>query len=158
MIIVTSWDDGYPADMKIAELLDRHGLMGTLFIPIVNSEGRPVLDKVALRELNMHFSMRQCGACKVLFASPTPELEWFENSYEDAGYDSNAEADFASNTYALLVKRFQSLLPDLQTVLDIGTGNGGFLNRLLNLGFKTVEPSHSAAAMALPEVRESAVD
>ena len=26
MIIVTSWDDGYPADMKIADLLDRHGV------------------------------------------------------------------------------------------------------------------------------------
>jgi hypothetical protein len=52
MIVVTSWDDGHPADMKIAELLDRHGLLGTFFVPIENSEGRPVLDKTALRELD----------------------------------------------------------------------------------------------------------
>lgn len=52
MIVVTSWDDGHPADMKIAELLDRYGFTGTFFVPIENSEGRPVLDKTALRELD----------------------------------------------------------------------------------------------------------
>lgn len=57
MIVVTSWDDGYPADMKIAELLDRHGLMGTFFVPIENREGRPVLDNVALRELGKRFEI-----------------------------------------------------------------------------------------------------
>ena len=57
MIVVTSWDDGYPADTKIADLLDRHGLTGTFFVPIENSEGRPVLDKGALRELDTRFEI-----------------------------------------------------------------------------------------------------
>jgi len=57
MIIVTSWDDGYPADMKIADLLDRHGLTGTFFVCIENSEGRPVLEKAALRELDKRFEI-----------------------------------------------------------------------------------------------------
>jgi len=47
MIVFTSCDDGYPADMKIADLLDRHGLKGTFFVCIENSEGRPVLEKAA---------------------------------------------------------------------------------------------------------------
>ena len=57
MIIVTSWDDGYPADMKIVDLLDRHGLTGTFFVPVKNSEGRPVLDKTDLRELGGRFEI-----------------------------------------------------------------------------------------------------
>ena len=57
MIIVTSWDDGYPADMKIADLLDRHGLTGTFFVCIENSEGRPVLEKAALCELDKRFEI-----------------------------------------------------------------------------------------------------
>jgi len=57
MIVVTSWDDGYPADMKIADLLDRHGLTGTFFVPIENSKGRPVLSKADLRELGSRFEI-----------------------------------------------------------------------------------------------------
>ncbi|MBC8240297.1 MAG: polysaccharide deacetylase family protein [Alphaproteobacteria bacterium] len=57
MIVVTSWDDGHPADMKVAELLDRHGLSGTFFVPVENSEGLPVMDKTALRELDGHFEI-----------------------------------------------------------------------------------------------------
>lgn len=57
MIVVTSWDDGYLADMKVADLLDRHGLTGTFFVPIKNSEGRPVVDKVALREIDTRFEV-----------------------------------------------------------------------------------------------------
>lgn len=57
MIIVTSWDDGYPADMRMADLLNRHGLTGTFFVPIENSEGRPVLNKADLRELGSRFEI-----------------------------------------------------------------------------------------------------
>lgn len=57
MIVVTSWDDGHPADMKIAELLDRLGFSGTFFVPMENREGRPVLDKAALRELDKGYEI-----------------------------------------------------------------------------------------------------
>lgn len=32
MIITTSWDDGHVLDLKLADLLDRHGLKGTFYI------------------------------------------------------------------------------------------------------------------------------
>lgn len=31
--ITTSWDDGHPADLRLAEMLARHGLTGTFYIP-----------------------------------------------------------------------------------------------------------------------------
>ena len=31
--ITTSWDDGHPADLRIAEMLARHGLTGTFYVP-----------------------------------------------------------------------------------------------------------------------------
>lgn len=67
MIVVTSWDDGYPADMKIAELLDRHGLTGTFFVCVENSEGRPVLEKAALRELDKRFEIGAHPSLQVRF-------------------------------------------------------------------------------------------
>lgn len=38
LIITTSWDDGHPLDLKIAELLAKYGINGTFYVPIKNSE------------------------------------------------------------------------------------------------------------------------
>lgn len=57
MIVVLSWDDGHPADMKVAELLDRHEFSGTFFVPVKNSEGRPVMSNSDLRELDTRFEI-----------------------------------------------------------------------------------------------------
>ena len=57
MIFVTSWDDGHPLDLKIAELLDRYHLSGTFYIPIRNSEGRAVMSKKDIRTLDSNFDI-----------------------------------------------------------------------------------------------------
>lgn len=49
--VTTSWDDGHPADLSLAERLDRHGLKGTFFVPVTNREGRPVMAAADLRTL-----------------------------------------------------------------------------------------------------------
>ena len=35
-IITTSWDDGHPLDIKVAELLKKYSIKGTFYIPIRN--------------------------------------------------------------------------------------------------------------------------
>lgn len=58
MIVLTSWDDGHPSDHRIAEMLQRHDLKGTFFIPIRNRERRNVCSAAQLRELdNMGFEI-----------------------------------------------------------------------------------------------------
>jgi len=37
-IITTSWDDGYPADNRIAELLNKYNMAGTFYVPKRNDE------------------------------------------------------------------------------------------------------------------------
>jgi hypothetical protein len=32
--ITTSWDDGHPSDLRVAELLIKHGLRGTFYVPM----------------------------------------------------------------------------------------------------------------------------
>lgn len=51
LILTTSWDDGAPEDLRLAEILARHGLPATFFVPLANIEGRPVLSPVELRGL-----------------------------------------------------------------------------------------------------------
>src|SRR5450631_2232578 len=33
-IVTTSWDDGHPLDLRVAELLEAHGLRGTFYVPL----------------------------------------------------------------------------------------------------------------------------
>jgi peptidoglycan/xylan/chitin deacetylase (PgdA/CDA1 family) len=53
--ITTSWDDGHPLDLRLAELLARYGLQGTFYVPLSNS--RPTLSAAEIRELSRHFEI-----------------------------------------------------------------------------------------------------
>lgn len=49
--ITFSFDDGHPLDMKVAERLAHYGLTGTFYVPVRNSEGKPVMEGGQLRSL-----------------------------------------------------------------------------------------------------------
>lgn len=51
-IVTTSWDDGDPADMRLAELLSVRGLRGTFYVPIRGYQGAQTLSSDRLRELS----------------------------------------------------------------------------------------------------------
>jgi peptidoglycan/xylan/chitin deacetylase (PgdA/CDA1 family) len=57
IIITTSWDDGHPKDLNLAELLQRYGIRGTFYIPKKNSEGRSKLSSDSIIELAKHFEI-----------------------------------------------------------------------------------------------------
>ena len=51
-IVTTSWDDGDRADVRIAELLQSRGILGTFYIPICPYQGRPALSHEDLKSLS----------------------------------------------------------------------------------------------------------
>jgi peptidoglycan/xylan/chitin deacetylase (PgdA/CDA1 family) len=53
--ITTSWDDGHPLDLRLAELLHKYGLPGTFYIPLDNQ--LPVLTPSQVRELSADFEV-----------------------------------------------------------------------------------------------------
>lgn len=52
-----SIDDGHPLDVRMAELLDKHGLNATFFVPIRNREGAYVMSNQNLAELARRFEI-----------------------------------------------------------------------------------------------------
>jgi peptidoglycan/xylan/chitin deacetylase (PgdA/CDA1 family) len=54
--VTTSWDDGHPCDLRLAELLDRYGLAATFYIPPRNPE-RPVSTPRDIRWLAERFEI-----------------------------------------------------------------------------------------------------
>ncbi|MCG8636149.1 MAG: polysaccharide deacetylase family protein [Desulfobacterales bacterium] len=55
-IVTTSWDDGSPEDLKMAELLHKYGLAGTFYIPVMNDE-RPVMHPREILALGKEFEI-----------------------------------------------------------------------------------------------------
>lgn len=54
--ITTSWDDGHLLDLRIAELLEKHGLPGTFYVPLTHNK-RPLLSHQQIRELSESFEI-----------------------------------------------------------------------------------------------------
>jgi SAM-dependent methyltransferase len=105
----------------------------------------------------MHHQLMVCGDCQLLYSSPIPSHDSLAVAYHEAAFDSADESAHASRTYARLVATMVlPALSDKQSALDIGTGDGSFLSRLLELGFENVagvEPSAAPIAAAASKVR-----
>jgi len=54
--ITTSWDDGHPLDLKLAELLVRYKLKGTFYIPIANCERQSMMQS-DIKEISKAFEI-----------------------------------------------------------------------------------------------------
>lgn len=104
----------------------------------------------------MHHRLLQCSQCNLVYAYPVPAQSSLARAYRDADFDSTVEAGFASKTYRNQVNRIINSLPDQEGALDIGTGDGAFLEHLLEMKFtqvQGVEPSSAPLTAAKPSIR-----
>lgn len=105
----------------------------------------------------MHPRMVECADCCMLYGNPVLPLETILQAYHEAAFDSQEESAFASITYRKLLKTHLPGLSARKSALDIGAGDGSFLEQLLLLGFREVtgvEPSAAPIAASKPEIRK----
>ena len=57
LVVTTSWDDGHPLDLRVAELLDKYGLRGTFYIPCRGSDAMPVMRPTDIIQLATRFEI-----------------------------------------------------------------------------------------------------
>ena len=104
----------------------------------------------------MHSRMVECNLCGMLYANPVLRQEILADAYKDASFDSGAESRLAAVTYRTLLEPHLDALPSRTSALDIGAGDGAFLEELLALGFTDVvgvEPSTAPIEAAKPAIR-----
>src|ERR1700722_6375531 len=121
-------------------------------------EGRLTTSAFASRKLPeyMHSRMVECKACGMLYANPVLRPETLADAYKDASFDSGAESRLAAITYRTLLEPHLAALPSRSSALDIGAGDGAFVEELLALGFTDVigvEPSIAPIEAAKPATR-----
>jgi len=104
----------------------------------------------------MHWRLIECQNCDLLYATPAPAPESLNVAYDAAAFDSGPEAKYAALTYARFLPGIKRKLTDANGALDIGTGDGAFLQHLLDAGFTGVvgiEPSAAPIAAARAAIR-----
>lgn len=104
----------------------------------------------------MTYGLIKCDICHLVYVNNPPSEHELSKSYHDAMYDSAEEALDAAMSYISAIMPALSLLTRKESVLEIGTGSGVFLDLLSKFGFKEfhgVEPSPAAVAAAPPEIQ-----
>ena len=104
----------------------------------------------------MHARLMECSRCGLLYGNPVLSPGALATAYQKAEFDSAGEAHYASSTYARQIRNILPVLPDLNGALDIGTGDGAFLEKLLDLCFENVigvEPSEAPIESAKAHIR-----
>lgn len=104
----------------------------------------------------MSHRMVRCASCDLVFVDLPPSQLALADAYHQASYDSAAEAEDAAATYLEAVSPAIAQLDQRRAALEIGTGNGVFLEALAGRGFTElvgVEPSPAAIAAAPPRRR-----
>jgi SAM-dependent methyltransferase len=104
----------------------------------------------------MHYRLILCPTCGLLFADPVFPPQQVHSAYQEAAFGSQEEARFAAHTYGRLLPLIRKAIPNAQGALDIGTGDGAFLEELLRRGFTEVtgvEPSQAPIEAADPRIK-----
>ena len=104
----------------------------------------------------MHYRLVECAKCDLVYANPGPDGVILEDAYREAAYDSSEEACCAARTYAGFLPSFKARLPSHRAALDIGAGDGAFVEQLLAAGFSEpvgIEPSTAPIEAARPDIR-----
>jgi len=74
--ITTSWDDGHPLDMRVADLLTKHSLTGTFYVPKFSEYGTMTVANI--RELANSFEVGAHTVNHVVLTQATRQRAWLE--------------------------------------------------------------------------------
>ena len=74
--ITTSWDDGHPSDFRVAELLTKHGLRGTFYVPVTAET--ETMSEAQVRELGSAFEIGAHTIHHVVLTQVPRERAWQE--------------------------------------------------------------------------------
>ena len=105
----------------------------------------------------VHYRIVRCGQCGLVRSDPILPEDDLLALYQGSHFDHPVESQFAAETYARYVAQIIPELPDRDSLLEIGCGNGAFLKAALDLGFKQVtgvEPSRRSMECAPAAIRE----
>lgn len=107
---------------------------------------------------HIHYQINKCLKCGLLFSSPVLKENRILSLYKNSNIDYIKLIPYIKQTYSNYLSKFLPTITDDFRILDIGCGNGFFLEEAKRLGFKYVygiEPSKKAVSKARKDIRKN---
>lgn len=108
----------------------------------------------------IHYRMVRCLECGLVRSDPVIESDRLRELYVESSFDYGSEVDDLRSTYGRYLEKLRRRGGEQHAILEVGCGNGFFLEEALGHGYETVsgvEPSTAAVASAGPRVRPNIV-
>lgn len=104
----------------------------------------------------IHYRMVRCLGCGLVRSDPVADAAAIAALYRQSSFDYGEEVANLQATYGRYLARLSQFGVKKSSLLEIGCGNGFFLEQAIDQGYQSVrgvEPSIQAAAQAKPPVR-----
>jgi SAM-dependent methyltransferase len=104
----------------------------------------------------VHYRIVRCNACGLVRSDPVADPEVLARLYTHSAFDYSEEVANLRRTYRGYLARLDRYGANKGALLEIGCGNGFFLEEALGWGYlkaQGVEPSRAAIEAASPDVR-----
>ena len=108
----------------------------------------------------IHYRMVKCSTCSLVRSDPVADDSTLGELYRQSTFDYGTEVANLRRTYGKYLKRLDAFGVHKHSLLEIGCGNGFFLEEAQACGYADVhgvEPSSAAISSAAPDVRERIV-
>lgn len=108
-----------------------------------------------------HYRILKCDICGLLYSSPILENNKINKLYKESEFNYDAELENLKETYGNYLKKIENIVPSKENILEIGCGNGFFLQKALEMGYKNIygiEPSNKAIQMAPESIKDNIIN
>ncbi len=108
----------------------------------------------------IHYRLVKCRVCGLVRSDPIASLGLLQQLYAQSSFTYSDELADLRFTYGRYLERLDRYGARKDALLEIGCGNGFFLEEALRQGYQTVrgvEPSQEAVAKASPQVRDQII-
>jgi SAM-dependent methyltransferase len=106
----------------------------------------------------VHYRLVKCKTCGLVRSDPIADRTLLAQLYHASAFTYTDEVADLKRTYGRYLARLDNFGARKDALLEIGCGNGFFLQQALAQGYRSVrgvEPSRAAVSQAAPEVRDS---
>jgi len=108
----------------------------------------------------IHYRILKCTKCGLIFSNPIAEESKIADLYGKSKLTYRAEIKYLKKTYGFYLKSLENLVSGKQRLLEIGCGNGFFLEEAKRLDYKEVygiEPGREMVNSARGDIRQNIV-
>ena len=108
----------------------------------------------------VHYQMVRCASCGLVRSDPVIASDRLHQLYDESTFDYASEVGDLRSTYGRYLERLRRRGGEQHSILELGCGNGFFLQEALGHGYthvRGVEPSTAAVASADSSIRPGIV-